>query len=271
MEGQIMVNIVAISRIGILGVSLGIGAALASMPGIAAADPTPDPNIFGAIDPSLLQDAFPAADPTSNIAISVDGVSLLQEGTAMANSGSGDIAIAFGNDANATATGGFFDIASASGTDATATASGGNFDLATANSVFSTTGGTATAGNGDFDVAQEGGLNGVATADNGSFDSAFALTSASGSAVAQFGNGDFATDIGDGSASAGGTSDSLLGNLDIADNTVGRRLSCSVTSVPGHELAGCRRYSGPGDFLGRLQKDRRRIAVLSGTRRVNRA
>jgi hypothetical protein len=216
MEGQIMVNIVAIRRIGILGVGLGIGAALASMPGIAAADPTPDPNIFGAIDPSLLQDAFPAAGP--NIAISVDGVSLLQEGSATAHSGTGgDLAIAFGANSSATATGGIFDVASASGTDATATATGGNFDLATANSVFSTTGGTATAGNGNFDVAQEGGLNGVATADNGSFDSAFALTGASGSAVAQFGSGDFATDIGDGSAIAGGTS-GLLGNVDFADN-----------------------------------------------------
>jgi hypothetical protein len=218
MEGQIMVNIVAIGRIGILGVGLGIGAALASMPGIAAADPTPDPNIFGAIDASLLQDAFPAADPSSNIAISVDGVSLLQEGSATATSGTGgDLAIAFGANSSATATGGLFDVASASGTDATATATGGNFDLASASSVFSTTGGTATAGDGSFDVAQEGGLNGVATADNGSFDSAFALTGASGSAVAQFGSGDFATDIGDGSAIAGGTS-GLLGNVDFADN-----------------------------------------------------
>jgi len=152
-----------------------------------------------------------------NIAISVDGFSLLQDGTATANSGSGDIAIAVGNDATATATDGFGNYASASGTDATATASGGNFDIATANSVFSTTGGTATAGDGSFDVAQEGGLNGVATADNGSFDSAFALTGASGSAVAQFGNGDFATDIGDGSTIAGGNA-SFMGNVDIADN-----------------------------------------------------
>jgi hypothetical protein len=141
---------------------------------------------------------------------------LLDEGTAMANSGSGDIAVAFGNDANATA-------------------SGGNFDVATASSVFSTTGGTATAGNGSFDVAQEGGLNGVATADNGSFDSAFALTGAAGSAVAQFGNGDFATDIGDGSASAGGTSDSLLGNLDIADNfgSLMQAMAGSSDTAPG--------------------------------------
>jgi hypothetical protein len=214
-----MLNIVALGRIGILGVGLGVGAAVASLPGIASADPTPDPNIFSSIDvSSLLQDIFPAtaADP-SNIAISVDGFSLLQEGTATANSGSGDFAIAVGNDASATATGGFGDMASASGTDATASATDGNFNFASASSVFSTTGGTATAGNGSFDVAEEGGLNGTATADNGSFDGAFALTGASGTAIAQFGNGDFANTTGDGFSSAGGTSE-FIGNADYAAN-----------------------------------------------------
>jgi hypothetical protein len=210
-----MVNIIAIGRIGVLGVGLGIGAALTAMPGIAAADPTPDPNIYAAVDASVLQDALPAA-PT-NIAISIDGFSLLQSGTASATSGQGDFAIAVGNDATATATDGFGNYASASGTDATATATGGNFDFASAGSVFSTTGGTATAEDGNFDVAQEGGLNGVATAGNGSLDSAFALTGASGSAIAEFGNGDSATDIGDGSAIAGGNA-SFTGNADIADN-----------------------------------------------------
>jgi hypothetical protein len=213
-----MVNIIAIGRIGILGAGLGIGATLALGPAIAAADPTPDPNIVSAIDPSMAQDVFPAAIPTPNIAISIDGFTLLQEGTATATSGSGDFAIAVGNDATATATGGTGDFASAYGTDATATATDGNFNFASANSVFSTTGGTATAGDGNFDVAQEGGLNGVATADNGSFDSAYALTGASGTAIAQFGNGDSATNIGDGLASAGGTSGSLLGNYDFATN-----------------------------------------------------
>ena len=207
-----MVNIIAIGRIGVLGVGLGIGAALAATPGIAAADPTPD---YGAIDASVLQDALPAA-PT-NIAISIDGFNLLESGTASATSGQGDFAIAFGADSNATATDGFGNYASASGTDANATATDGNFDVAMANSVFSTTGGTATAENGNFDVAQEGGLNGDATAGNGSFDSAYALTGASGSASAEFGSGDSATDIGDGVANAGGNT-SFTGNADIADN-----------------------------------------------------
>ena len=108
-----MVNIIAIGRIGILGVGLGIGATLAAMPGIAAADPTPDPNIYGAVDASVLQDALPAADPSLNIAISIDGIPLLHLGTASATSSSGDFAITVGNDANASATGGFGDFASA--------------------------------------------------------------------------------------------------------------------------------------------------------------
>ena len=202
-----MLNIIAIGRIGIFGAGLGIGATLALGPGIAAADPAADPNIYGAIDPSLLQDALPAADP--NIAISVDGFTLLQDGTASATSGSGDFAIAVGDGANATATGGFGDYASAHGADASAFAGEGNFDVATANSVFSTTGGSATAGDGNFDVAHEGGLNGVALAGNGSFDSAYDLTGASGHAIADLGNGDSAINIGDGSAIAGGTSESF--------------------------------------------------------------
>jgi len=212
-----MSNIVAIGRIGLLGLGLSVGAALASIPGIAVAEPSPDPNIVNTIDvPALF--AAPAADPSLNIAISVDGFPLLQDGTASATSGTGDFAIAVGDGATATATGGVGDFASASGTDSVAFAGDGNFDLATASSVFSTTGGIATAGKGNFDVAQAGGLNGVATANNGSFDSAYALTGNSGSAVVEFGSGDSATNIGDGSASAGGTSDSLMGNLDFATN-----------------------------------------------------
>ena len=71
-EGRIMSNIVAVGRISLLGLGLSVGAALASIPGIAAADPSPDPNVLGSIDvPALF--AAPAADPGLNIAISIDG------------------------------------------------------------------------------------------------------------------------------------------------------------------------------------------------------
>src|ERR1700758_4605984 len=136
MGGRIMVNIIAIGRIGILGVGLGIGATLAAMPGIAAADPTPDPNIYGAVDASVLQDALPAADPSLNVAISVDGIPLLHLGDASATSGSGDFAIAMGDGATATATDGVGNFASAYGTGSTATATDGTFNFASAGSVF---------------------------------------------------------------------------------------------------------------------------------------
>jgi hypothetical protein len=213
-----MMNIVTIGRIGVLGVGLGVGAALASIPGIAAADPSPDPNVVSAVDAaSLFPD--PAADPSLNIDISVDGFTLLHEGSASASSGMGDIAIAVGADSSATASGGFGDVAMASGPDSAATAGDdGNFDLASASSVFSSAGGTAIAVGGNFDVAQEGGLDGQAVAEIGSFDGAFALTGNGGTAVAEYGDGDFANTTGDGFSSAGGMSASLLGNADYAAN-----------------------------------------------------
>ena len=258
-----MLKIVAFGRIGILGVGLGVGAALASMPGVASADPAPDPNLVSSIDVSpLVQGGLSAisVDPTSNIAISIDGFTLLQEGTASATSGSGDFAIAFGDGSSATATGGVGDYASAYGTDATAFAGDGNFDYASANSVLSTTGGTATASGGNFDVAQEGGLNGVATAGNGSFDSAYALTGASGTAIAEFGNGDSATNIADGTSIAGGTSDSLLGNYDIAENlgSLSQRHR-RVERYRGRQLRRCRHL---GSRHWRCDRDRNEFPGL---------
>jgi hypothetical protein len=48
-----MLNIVALGRIGTLGVGLGVGATLASLPGIASADPAPGGNFLVDILPSL--------------------------------------------------------------------------------------------------------------------------------------------------------------------------------------------------------------------------
>ncbi|MGA9491167.1 MAG: hypothetical protein WBV80_13095 [Mycobacterium sp.] len=62
------------------------------------------------------------------MAISVDGYSLLQAGTASATSGTGDFAIAFGYGAEASAVGGVGDVAMASGADAAAFAGGATGD-----------------------------------------------------------------------------------------------------------------------------------------------
>jgi hypothetical protein len=105
----------AIGRIGILAVGLGIGAAIASTPGIASADP--DPFLFDFND----------------IAISFNGVSLFSEGTATADSGTAgefNFAFADGAGADAVATDGTGNIAEAEGTDASAVATDGNYDTA---------------------------------------------------------------------------------------------------------------------------------------------
>ena len=95
----------ALTRLGLLAVGLGVGAAFASMPAIASADTSSD--WLSAVD-SFLSSAAPAADATTgmNVAISFDGAQLFQIGTAQASSGSdGDFAIAYGADSSASATG----------------------------------------------------------------------------------------------------------------------------------------------------------------------
>ncbi len=84
------------ARLGTLAVGLGIGAAMASVPGAASADSS---DWLSWIDTLLSGVAVPAAGTTTplDIAISMGGVSLLQVGTAHAYSGTdGDIAMATG-------------------------------------------------------------------------------------------------------------------------------------------------------------------------------
>lgn len=112
------------ARLGILAVGIGIGGAVASMPGIAAADSSSD--WLSLVDGFLSGGALSAADttPALNLAISFDGTTLFQEGTAYAYSGSGgDIAIANGAGTTAYAFG-TDNYASVDGTDSTAIAGG---------------------------------------------------------------------------------------------------------------------------------------------------
>jgi hypothetical protein len=104
-KGKSMKSTRALTRLGLLAVGLGVGAAFASMPAIASADTSSD--WLSAVD-SLFSGAAPAADAATglNVAISYDGASLFQIGTAHASSGSdGDFAIAYGADSSASATG----------------------------------------------------------------------------------------------------------------------------------------------------------------------
>jgi hypothetical protein len=150
------------NAIGMLAVGLGIAAAVAATPGVAAADSTTvDPS---AIDPSALL-ADPASSiPGLNLAISVDGYTLLQSGTATAYSGTGDMSIAYGDgsDAEAGATGnpGTGDFAFADGTDSIASSGIGDYDSATA---FGS-GSQAIAGAGDGNTAFADGTDTAAIA-----------------------------------------------------------------------------------------------------------
>jgi hypothetical protein len=110
-----MAHATRIGRLAGLAVGLGIGAAPAATPGVVSADPDP----------------LPPFDP-SDFAISVDGFTLFHEGTAIASSGFGDIAIADGAHSDASANLGIGNFASADGTMSVATASSGSFDSATA-------------------------------------------------------------------------------------------------------------------------------------------
>src|ERR1700761_9223161 len=116
----------ALARLGILAVGLGIGGAAGSVPGISTGDPSFD--WLSAVDSFLGGGALSAADttPALNLAISFDGMSLFQDGTAYAYTGDGgNIAIANGAGATAYAFG-TNNYASVDGTDSTAIAGGGN-------------------------------------------------------------------------------------------------------------------------------------------------
>jgi hypothetical protein len=116
-----MVNARRIARLGTLAVGLGIGAAWAHTP-VASADTSTD--WLTSID-TLLSGALPApATSTLDLAISFDGVSLVQDGNALATTAPGEfgLAIAYGDGADAYAAGGTGDYALASGTNAFALA-----------------------------------------------------------------------------------------------------------------------------------------------------
>jgi hypothetical protein len=223
-----------IGRLGMLAAGMGIGAALASTPGVASADSPTDPLSW--ID-ELLGGLSVSAQTTSpmDMQISINGMDLFPtaDNTATATSGTGDIAIAIGDGANATSAGislggilplgnGIGDIVIADGTNSTAEAAvlgGANFDFvfAGANSLANAelganfdiasavgTGSQSEVGVGDsFDIASADGTNSSASVGLGNYDLAFANGTDS-SATAGVGNGDLATAFGGGDANADG-------------------------------------------------------------------
>jgi hypothetical protein len=121
-------------RLGLLAVGLGIGAAVASTPGVASGDSSTD--WLSSIDQLAGGWSVAAADPAQamDMQISIGGTLLFPylDNTAIAMAGPGDIAIAIGDNSYASAQNGVFDFAFADGTNSFAEAEIGNFDVAVA-------------------------------------------------------------------------------------------------------------------------------------------
>lgn len=179
-----MVSTCGFARLGMLVAGLGVGAVVASTSGIASAD-------------------------TLDFQISIDGYDLLPtaDNSAVATSGMGDFAIAFGDGASATANGGFGNFAIAEGSGAVALAGGDNAD-------------TVNGGSGDFSIAD--GINAEAFSGGGMFNSAYDIGNNSGPnefALAGVGNNDTAfIDAPNSMATSGGDilDPDFTGNNDIA-------------------------------------------------------
>jgi hypothetical protein len=222
-----MGNSRVIARLGMLAAGVGIGAAVAAMPGIASADSSTD--WLSSID-SLLGGAFPAAASSgTNLSISENGVTLFQEGTAHAYSGTGDYAIADGAGSTATAYG-TDTYADVDGTDSSATAGGataagaagasddtafvdGNDDTAFA-------GGPGTSDYSEIFGNNDGAFSGGDAAGAGSYDAAYVEGNSLGTAYAQGGNylADILKTYGDSSTAAAAETSSLAGLTSAGDS-----------------------------------------------------
>jgi hypothetical protein len=231
-EGTSIVNARSIARLGVLAVGLGIGAAAASMPGSASADSSTD--WLSSLD-SLLVGAFPAADTSGlNMAVSIDGVTLIQDGTAHAYSGTnGDIAMATGagDTAYAYGTNNYADVLGTNDTgisggtsDAAASGSTGDTAFIDGNNDYAFAGGT----NGVDDGAEIFGSNdaaeaGSSAAGNGSYDVAYVEGSNLGNANAT--GASYLVDIlkayGDKSADAAVSNSNFLSELLSPTDAVG--------------------------------------------------
>jgi hypothetical protein len=245
-----MVFTFSLKRLGGVALGLGIGAALAAA-GTAAADPSwpADPGGATWLDAATAAvgtAAEPAGGTDPAIAISIDGMTLIQEGGATATSGTGDIAIAIGDLSTATATGGTGDIAVANGLEDTVFAGGGNFDTGIAN--------------GDNEFVDAGAINAPGLVNNyGSYDFA-SIAGNSGVASAAGGNDNIASVLnigtGTGTADAGGVEalgpTVITGNDDIAtvlatttDTNMFADAGASLTDPGSYDIAGILLGIGP--------------------------
>jgi len=209
-----------IGRLGMFAVGLGVGAAMAATPGTASADPfdvtgaglaasTAADSLVGSAAAAPAQ----AFDPT-NFAVSIDGINLLEGGSATATSVFGGIAVADGANSSANADG-FLDIATAQGVDSTANTLG-SVELAGAvgnHSEVIDNAGAVDAGfaNGLDTLAETGGSQ----ADPGFVDAAFANGAGSDAEAGLFGADPTGVSVDLASASDGLTAIANSGPFDM--------------------------------------------------------
>jgi hypothetical protein len=228
-------NVRGIVRISVMAVGLSICAAVAGA--TASADSSTD---WWSVLTGGLSLPTAAQPSVLDFQISVDGHDLFTtvNNEASATSGSGDIAIAWGNGASASATGGTGDFAYAQGTNALAAAGGLSSDTGANNDTAidignndalspGTTPDGAAAGNADL-VGSGGGATGINDTaidignntsydGTGGYDGAFAGAAPLFGGEAGNGNGDTAIDVGNNSGTDNG-SFALLGNDNYASD-----------------------------------------------------
>jgi hypothetical protein len=268
-----MVNSRVVTRLGMLAVGLGVGAAVAHTP-VASADSSTDlVSWLGGLDP-LAAASTPSTSP--DLAISFDGISLVHDGNATAATTPGDfgLAIASGDGATANAVGGTGDYALADGTNALANAgdsapgaTGANFDSAIDIGNNDPTTGGAYAGASDLIGGTDGGTGSYDTAIDignitndtplgiGSYDGAFA---GAGGLVGLSGNGDHDTAINfgnlegteNGPAAVGGDFDTAT----ASGNEVGNGLG-AFAGLGNGDLASMVGGTGEADAGGQFGTD----------------
>jgi hypothetical protein len=157
-----MANTRGVARLGMLAVGLGVGAAVAHSP-VASADSSTD--WLSSIDSVLGGSALPAPSTGLDLAISFDGYSLVQEGSAYAYTTTGDYSLAIADGANSNAYAEFDtgDTAIAEGTNAQASALGGTGDYALADgtNALAAAGGLTGDTGANYDTAIDIGNNDV--------------------------------------------------------------------------------------------------------------
>lgn len=227
-----MVNVRRFGQVCVLAFGVGVGAAVASASGVAGADSSTD--WLASVDSLLSGATLPAASSGLDLAISYDGITLIQQGSATAHTAVGEygLAIAAGSGAYAYAGGGLGNFAEAQGVNAHAVAGGlpgdtnANFDTAIdiGDNDLPSTGAAdgAYAGNGDlgggsgtgsYDTAIDIGNN-TNGASGGGNEGAFAGAGGLGG-VSGDGNHDFAIDLGNNSGLFDGA-DALGGSNNVA-------------------------------------------------------